>query len=597
MTTPEFVIEYLDPASLQPHPLNFRRHPAVQTSALQASIEQHGWLAAPIWNKQTRRILDGHARVELALENGDERIPCRVIDVPEAQEKRILASFDRIGSLAERDDERLAELLQELQASEAGLPAGWEAQDLETLLEEMGQGGGEPGSGNTPDQEAAKVTLAERFGVPPFSVLDARQGYWQERKRAWLAMGIESELGRGIVNLEQAHPETTSTIDFYAQKRRLEAEAGRPLTKDEAATLMAAAGHLKNSRAQMADYAAPLVGRHGSDNGLLGESEQALSHYRSASPGGSARQAARLGEDGHTVRGDGKGRKMASNPGRNSGQDLMRGEHVVGEKLGLTPGQAEFDTYRVRNGEQETTQTSGTSIFDPVLCELAYRWFCPERGRVLDPFAGGSVRGIVAGCLGRSYVGIDLSEGQIAANRLQAERIGVVPEWIVGDSRDCVPLVGGEFDFVFSCPPYADLEVYSDDPRDLSTLAYPAFLAAYREIIAASVARLKENRFACFVVGDVRDPKGFYRNFVADTVAAFQDAGMRLYNDAVLVTAVGSLPIRVGKQFGSYRKLGKTHQSVVVFYRGDPQRIPEIAADCQFGDVGEEESADDGTPI
>jgi len=39
--------------------------------------------------------------------------------------------------------------------------------------------------------------LADRFVVPPFSVLDARQGYWQERKRAWLALGIQSEIGRG----------------------------------------------------------------------------------------------------------------------------------------------------------------------------------------------------------------------------------------------------------------------------------------------------------------------------------------------------------------------------------------------------------------
>lgn len=42
-----------------------------------------------------------------------------------------------------------------------------------------------------------KVTLADRFLIPPFSVLDARQGYWQDRKRAWLALGIQSELGRG----------------------------------------------------------------------------------------------------------------------------------------------------------------------------------------------------------------------------------------------------------------------------------------------------------------------------------------------------------------------------------------------------------------
>ena len=82
---------------------------------------------------------------------------------------------------------------------------------------------------------------------------------------------------------------------------------------------------------------------------------------------------------------------------------------------------------------------TGTSIFDPVLCELAYRWFCPPGGLVLDPFAGGSVRGIVASKCGRRYIGIDLSERQVAANRAQAEAIcggGEMPEWIVGDAAD-----------------------------------------------------------------------------------------------------------------------------------------------------------------
>ena len=39
--------------------------------------------------------------------------------------------------------------------------------------------------------------LGDEFIVPPFSVLNAREGWWQERKRKWLALGIQSELGRG----------------------------------------------------------------------------------------------------------------------------------------------------------------------------------------------------------------------------------------------------------------------------------------------------------------------------------------------------------------------------------------------------------------
>ena len=243
--------------------------------------------------------------------------------------------------------------------------------------------------------------------------------------------------------------------------------------------------------------------------------------------------------------------------------------------------------------------STGTSIFDPVLCEIAYRWFCPPGSAVLDPFAGGSVRGIVASRLGRLYTGIDLRAEQIDANRVQAEQIcgEPMPKWVCGDSREVIPAlaengIAPQFDFVFSCPPYADLEVYSDDPRDLSTFDYDEFRAAYANIIAGACALLKSDRFACFVVGDVRDPKGFYRNFPGHTIEAFEAAGLRLYNEAILVTAVGSLPIRAGKQFAATRKLGRTHQSCLVFVKGDPRKATEAIGEVEFGDLasGQESS-------
>ena len=48
-----------------------------------------------------------------------------------------------------------------------------------------------------PIERPSHGKLTDTFIVPPFSVLDARQGYWQERKRAWLSLGIQSEIGRG----------------------------------------------------------------------------------------------------------------------------------------------------------------------------------------------------------------------------------------------------------------------------------------------------------------------------------------------------------------------------------------------------------------
>ncbi len=243
---------------------------------------------------------------------------------------------------------------------------------------------------------------------------------------------------------------------------------------------------------------------------------------------------------------------------------------------------------------------TGTSIFDPVLCELAYRWFCPPGGLILDPFAGGSVRGIVAAKLGRQYVGCDLREEQVAANRLQWAAIAgdgssadPDPVWHVGDSREIERHAAGvQADMIFSCPPYADLEVYSENPADLSTLSYEEFRPAYAQIIAAASRMLKPDRFACFVVGDVRDKRGFYYGFPWHTVQAFEDAGLRLYNEAVLVTAVGSLPVRAGKQFAATRKLGKTHQNVFVFVKGDPKKATDAVGPVEFGDLPEGQAGD-----
>jgi DNA modification methylase len=150
------------------------------------------------------------------------------------------------------------------------------------------------------------------------------------------------------------------------------------------------------------------------------------------------------------------------------------------------------------------------------------------------------------------------------------------PKWIAADSRTLPEILPEEetFDMIFSCPPYADLEVYSEDAADISNMEYEQFVEAYRDIIAKACARLRDNRFAVWVVGEVRDKKGHYRNFVGDTIAAFEDAGLRYYNEAVLITSVGSLPLRAGNMFRASRKLGKGHQNVLIFKKGDPTPEP-----------------------
>jgi hypothetical protein len=229
-------------------------------------------------------------------------------------------------------------------------------------------------------------------------------------------------------------------------------------------------------------------------------------------------------------------------------------------------------------GEEIDSISGGQSIFDPVLTELIYRWFGCAGDQVLDVYAGGSVRGVVAAYLERHYTGIDLSRRQIDANwsnltEIFAHEGGGFPgscQWVEGDSCFDIPkLIEPEsMDLVIGCPPYFNLEVYSDDPRDLSVGTWEEFLEGYRLSIAAAVASLKENRFAVFVVGEIRDKKGNYRGLVPETIRAFQDAGAHFYNESILVTPVGSVRMMVGRQFEASRKLGKRHQQVLCFVRG-----------------------------
>ena len=458
----DLAVEYRPVAALIPYARNARTHSDAQVAQIAASIREFGW-TNPVLVDGANGIIAGHGRVLAARKLEQPDVPViELAHLTEPQKRAYVLADNKLAERAGWDVDLLRLELGDLNAEGFNVDlTGFDAFELGELLDLDPMGG-----------EQARTTLAERFMVAPFSVLDARRGWWQDRKRAWLAAGIRSEDGREEL---LTYSQSSQPPSVYAEKNRYEASLGRTVTWDE--------------------------------------------------------------------------------------------------------------FYAVK---PEAKSQTGTSIFDPVLCELAYRWFCPVGALVLDPFAGGSVRGIVAAKTGRHYFGVDLRAEQVEANRAQADKVcadGIMPLWACADSRTIGDIPSeAQADFVFSCPPYADLEVYSDDPADLSTMTYPQFVEAYREIIAKAVTMLKPDRFACFVVGEVRDKDGIYRNFVGDTIAAFEAAGARYYNEAILITAAGSLAIRAGKAFSTSRKLGKTHQNVLVFVKGDPRKATEACGTVEVDD-------------
>lgn len=227
----------------------------------------------------------------------------------------------------------------------------------------------------------------------------------------------------------------------------------------------------------------------------------------------------------------------------------------------------------------------GTSIFDPVLCEVVYTWFSSEDALVLDPFAGGSVRGLMAAFLNRNYIGLDIREEQIEENVAQHKEqpnISKKVEWIHANSENIDLHVNEQADLIFTCPPYFDLEVYSDLKEDLSNKSFEEFLVSYQTIIEKSCQLLKDDRFAVVVIGDIRDNQGMYRNIVSKTIEYFLEAGLSLYNEIILKTALATVPLRAARPFKATRKVCKCHQNILVFLKGDPHKATDFCGEVSI---------------
>lgn len=188
-------LEYIHTRDLVAHPGNWREHPKAQADALLGILQEVGIAGALLAYRSERQdgalvVIDGHLRKDAAPQNW----PVLILDVDDAEADYLLATHDPLAAMATADAGALDALLSSVQSGEAAVTA---------MLAELAEGAGLYAPSESPDDnpldfDAARASLAERFIVPPFSVLDARQGYWQDRKRAWLSLGIESELGRGV---------------------------------------------------------------------------------------------------------------------------------------------------------------------------------------------------------------------------------------------------------------------------------------------------------------------------------------------------------------------------------------------------------------
>lgn len=250
------------------------------------------------------------------------------------------------------------------------------------------------------------------------------------------------------------------------------------------------------------------------------------------------------------------------------------------ERLGIS-----FDEYIEQYGPEDTRDTKeyskmsdGVSTFDPVLAEIIYEWFVPcQCAKVFDCFAGGVTKGAVAVAKGHSFIGIDIRSSQVEVNNERANAFSVAGHhlrYVCDDGRNLLKYIGvASQDLFISCPPYYNLEVYSDLAGDASNQpTYQDFIGILRDAFEKAVKCLKRNRFAVVIVGDIRNDKGEYYNFPGDVISIFQDCGCAFLDDIVLFRPDATANLRAKKYMKS-RKVVRVHERVLVFYKGNPPAV------------------------
>ena len=146
------------PDQLLANPLNWRVHPKEQVDALEGLLKQVGWVQRVIVNRRTGHVVDGHARVALALRRSEPTLPVLYVDLSEDEERLVLAAMDPIGGMAGTDQGLLDQVLEGLSAQDDGLQA---------LLDSMKATPGEAGTEGLTDPEevpAAPVAPVSRRG-------------------------------------------------------------------------------------------------------------------------------------------------------------------------------------------------------------------------------------------------------------------------------------------------------------------------------------------------------------------------------------------------------------------------------------------------
>lgn len=237
----------------------------------------------------------------------------------------------------------------------------------------------------------------------------------------------------------------------------------------------------------------------------------------------------------------------------------------------------------VEEGEIKTNKgksfNGNTSVLDPVVCEVILRFFMPTNGkRVYNPFGGGVQFGFVAGSYGYEYISSEIRQNQCDANNAICHELNSA-KWIKSDSTKYMP--EGKVDLIFSCPPYYKVEKYLDydgkSPKgELNSIpTYEQFRETLFGGYKRGIEAMNDNTFFVVMTGDSRDKNGAYYGCEAEHELFFKAQGLYIYNRIDYLECEFTR-LAQAKRTLDYRKFPKRVQKILIFYKGDMNRIKEL---------------------
>ncbi|MFH2029686.1 MAG: hypothetical protein ABIJ40_03550 [Bacteroidota bacterium] len=252
--------------------------------------------------------------------------------------------------------------------------------------------------------------------------------------------------------------------------------------------------------------------------------------------------------------------------GKNGMSNVVLSEQIINED-----GEVEHKKGKSFNGN--------ASVLDPVACEVILRMFMPTNGSsVYNPFGGGVQMGFVTGWYGYEYLSSEIRQNQCDANNTICQDF-YNTKWLQSDSSKFAPKK--KYDLCFSCPPYYKVEEYLDydgkaPEGELNSIpTYEEFRNTLFEGYKKGIEALNDNCFFVIMTGDSRDKNGAYYGCEAEHELFFKKQGLHIYNKIVYLECEFTR-LAHAKVTLNYRKFPKREQKILVFYKGDMDKIKDL---------------------